>query len=142
MSRRSMIAAATFAVMGLAEIGDAIGLIITLSDPAPVAAQLGISTRAEIVRAAILLALALAIAADAALALVGLLTRRSLLFALGALNCALFYVVYGVYQCISALAQLGSPAFAAVGLVYIGLGALAFWLGRTAFPTAAKMAVS
>jgi hypothetical protein len=142
MSRRSIIAATAFALMTLAEIGDAIGLIITLADPAPVAAQLGISTRAEIVRASLLLGLALAIAADAALALAGLLTRRSLLFALGALNCALFYVVYGVYQCISALAQLGSPAIAATGLVYIGLGALAFWLGRTAFPSSAKMLTS
>src|SRR4051794_12626371 len=103
MSRRSILGAVMFALMALAGIGDAIGLIITLADPAAVAAQLGISTRAEIVRAAILLALALAIAADAALALVGLLTRRALLFSLGALNCALFYVVYGIYQCISAL---------------------------------------
>ena len=140
MSRRSSIAAAIFALMGLAEIGDAIGLIITLSDPAPAAAQVGISTRAEIVRAAILLALALAIAADAALALAGLLARRSLLFSLGALNCALFYAVYGLYQCISGIVQLGSPSIAAVGLAAIGLGALAFWLGRTAFPASATAA--
>jgi hypothetical protein len=140
MSRRSTIAAAIFALMALAGIGDAIGSIIALTDPAPVAARLGISTRAEIVRAALLLALALAIAADATLALAGLLARRSLLFSLGALNCALFYVVYGVYQCASAVAQLGSPAIAGVGLVAIGLGVLAFWLGRTAFPGAAPAA--
>jgi hypothetical protein len=141
MTRRSTIAAALFALMALAGIGDAIGSIAALSDPAPAAARLGISTRAEIVRAAILLSLALAIAVDAMLALAGLLTRRSLLFSLGALNCALFYAVYGVYQCISGLAQLGSPAIAAIGLVAIGLGVLAFWLGRTAFPAPGAAAV-
>src|SRR4051794_23404557 len=122
--RRRTFATVVFGLMALAEIGDVVGLAITLANPAPVAAQLGISVRAETVRAIILLVLGLVIALNALIATSGLLMRQPLIFSLGALSCAGVYVVYAVYQTISALAQLHSPILAIVGLVYIGLGVL------------------
>src|SRR4051794_449009 len=128
--RRRTFATVVFGLMALAEIGDVVGLAITLANPAQVAAQHGISVRAETVRAIILLVLGLVIALNALIATAGLLMRQSLLFAMGALSCAGVLIVYGAYQLVSALAQLHSPLLAIVGLAYIGLGALAFWLGR------------
>jgi hypothetical protein len=58
MNRRT-VAIIIFGLFALAEIGDLIGLVITLANPAQAAAILGITPRAETIRAIILVALAL-----------------------------------------------------------------------------------
>ena len=68
-----LIAVILFGLMGLVEAFQAYRLLRTLADPAPVAERLGISYGAEILRAGILLVLALAVTLGALLAVVGLL---------------------------------------------------------------------
>ena len=126
MSRRAL-AIGFFALVALAELGDLAGLVITLGDPTAAAAMLGITPRAETIRAIILLALAVLIALNALLALVGAATRQPLLLQFGAIMAGGGLAAYGVYQVGSALLQHGQLVYALVGLVYAGLGALAFW---------------
>ncbi len=125
-----MVALVFFSLVGLAEVGDLVGLVITLADPTAAAAQLGITPRAETIRAIILLALALLIALNAALALAGALLRQSLLVQFGGLMAAIGLFAYGAYQIGSALLQHGQLIFAVVGLIYLGLGGLALWFAR------------
>lgn len=120
--------------MSLAEFGDAYGLILTLSNPGPVAEAFGISPGAEAVRATILLVLALVVAVGALNAAVGLLGRRPVLFRAGSLACAVGYVVYGLYQISSGALQLGSFGVVVAGVVYVGLGALAYAMRRGVAP--------
>lgn len=117
--------------MSLSEFGDAYGLILTLSNPEPVAETFGISAGAEVARAAILLVLALVIAVGALNAAIGLLGRRPDLFRAGSLACAVGYAVYGTYQIVSGALQLGSVGVVIAGLVYVGLGALAYAMRRS-----------
>lgn len=130
MSRR-IVALVFFGLVALAELGDLLGLVITLADPTDAAAQLGITPRAETIRAIILLALALLVALNATLAFTGALLRQGLLVQFGALMTGAGLIGYGAYQIGSALLQHGQLAFAGVGLVYIALGGLALWLART-----------
>lgn len=129
MSRR-IVALVFFGLVALAEAGDLVGLVLTLADPTAAAAQLGITPRAETIRAIILLALALLITLNAALALAGVLLRQGLLVQFGALMTAVGLFAYGAYQVGSALLQHGQLLFAAVGLLYLALGGLALWLAR------------
>jgi hypothetical protein len=121
--------------MSLSEFGDAYGLILTLSNPGPVAETFGIPVGAEVVRALILLVLALVVAVGALNAAMGLLGRRRALFRAGSLACAAGYAVYGLYQIASGALQLGSVGVVAAGLVYVALGVLAYAMRRSMNPT-------
>ena len=119
-----------FALLTLAEIGDLAGLIVTLGDPTAAAAQLGISPRAETIRAIILLALALVIALNGAIALLGALLRHALMVQFGALMAGVGLALYGAYQIGSAFLQHGQLLYAGVGAIYLALAALAFRFAR------------
>jgi len=128
-----LVAIVLFGLMFLAEVGDAYGLFLTLADPAPAAARLGITVGAEVLRTAILLILALIVALGALLAVVGLRARRPALFHQGALACALGYVVYGLYQVADGALQNGSTVVVVAGLIYVVLGGLAYAMHRSVF---------
>lgn len=131
-----------FGLVALAEIGDLVGLVITLGDPTAAAAQLGISVRAETIRAIILLALALLIVLNSVVALVGALVRNALMVQFGALMAGAGLGLYGVYQIGSALLQHGQLVFAGVGAIYVLLGFVAFWLARARLVHPASLARS
>jgi hypothetical protein len=138
MNRR-LAAIIVFRLVMLAEIGDLIRLIITLAGPDEAARSLGISPRAEIITAIILVALALLAAMNAPIALAGALRRSAFVFQLGALMTGIVLALYGAYQILSAVFQHGHMQFAAVGLVYAALGALALWFARRASLVATKV---
>ena len=118
--------------MFLAEVGDIYGLLLTLADPAPAAGRFGIAVEAELVRSGVLLALALVVAFGALLAVVGLLSRRPVLFHRSALTCALGYFVYGLFQIVDGALQVGSAIVVVAGFIYIVLGGLAYAMHRSA----------
>ena len=121
-----LIAAVLFALMFLVEIVQASGLVRALATPVPVAERLGISTGAEILRAGILLVLALAVAVGALLAVIGLLGRLRALFLGGALACAAGYLLQGTFQVATGALHLGSGRVVLVGVIYLILAALAY----------------
>lgn len=137
MSRRT-VALLFFGVIALAELGDLAGLVITLGDPAAAAAMLGITPRAETIRAIILLVLAVVIVLNALIALAGVLARQALLVQFGAFMAAAGLGIYGLYQIGSALLQHGQLVYAGVGVIYLVLGQLALWLARSPAAIAAK----
>ena len=137
MSRRTL-TMIVFALLAIAEIGDLIGLVLTLASPAEAARVLGITPRAETIRAIILIGLAVLVALNALTALAGMLTRSAFLFQFGALMTGVGLVLYGVYQILSAVFQHGYMQFAGIGLVYTALGALALWFARSAAVAATK----
>ena len=127
-----LIAVILFGLMVLAETFQAYRLLRTLADPAPVAERLGISYGAEILRAGILLVLALAVTLGALLAVVGLLGRLRALFLACALACALGYLLLGLYQMATGVLQLESGGAVLSGVIYLVLGALAYAMRRSA----------
>lgn len=127
-----LIAVILFGLMVLAEAFQAYRLLRTLADPAPVAERLGISYGAEILRAGILLVLALAVTLGALLAVVGLLGRLRALFLACALACALGYLLLGLYQMATGVLQLESGGAVLSGVIYLVLGALAYAMRRSA----------
>lgn len=126
-----LVAMLLFGLMFIAEVGDAYGNFLTLTDPAPTAARFGISVGAEVLRTSILLILALVVALGALLAVVGLRTQRPALFRRGALACALGYVVYGIYQVALGALQIGSIVVVLAGVIYVVLGGLAYAMHRS-----------
>jgi len=133
MNRRA-IAIILFGLVAIAEIGHLIGLFLTLANPNEAARLLGITPRAEMIRAVILVALALLAVMNASIALVGVLRRAALIFQFGALMTAIALLLCGAYQILSAVFQHGQMQFAALGLAYAALGALALWLARAGRP--------
>lgn len=131
MTSRLKIALAVFALLSLAEVGDVIGLVLTLQNPGPAAAAIGISPAAQKVRAIVLLLLASQVAFGSLLAVGGLLRRRWLAFRVGALLAGVGCLIYGGFQLISAAVQLHSLAIALVGVIYAGLGWLSYWLANS-----------
>jgi hypothetical protein len=121
-----LIAVILFGLMLLVETTQAYGLVRTLADPAPVAERLGISYGAEVLRAGILLILAVTVALGALLAVIGLLGRGRTLFLAGAFACAVGYLLLGCYQAASGALQLGSGGVVLSGVIYLVLGALAY----------------
>jgi hypothetical protein len=126
-----LIAAILFGLMVLAEAIQAYRLLHTLADPAPVAERLGISYGAEILRAGTVLVLALVVTLGALLAVVGLLGRLRALFLVGALACALGYLLLGLYQMATGVLQLKSVGVVLSGVIYLVLGALAYAMRRS-----------
>lgn len=126
-----LIAAILFGLMVLAEAIQAYRLLYTLADPAPVAERLGISYGAEILRAGTVLVLALVVTLGALLAVVGLLGRLRALFLVGALACALGYLLLGLYQMATGVLQLESGGVVLSGVIYLVLGALAYAMRRS-----------
>lgn len=126
-----LIAAILFGLMVLAEAIQAYRLLHTLTDPAPVAERLGISYGAEILRAGTVLVLALVVTLGALLAVVGLLGRLRALFLVGALACALGYLLLGLYQMATGVLQLESGGVVLSGVIYLVLGALAYAMRRS-----------
>jgi len=126
-----LIAVILFGLMLLVEALHAYNLAGALVDPAPVAARLGISPGAEVLRAGILLILAVTVALGALAAVVGILGRRSELFLSGALACTVGYFLLGIYQAASGVLQLGSGGVVLSGMIYLALGALAYAMRRS-----------
>ena len=126
-----LIAVILFGLMLLVEALQAYNLTGVLADPAPVAARLGISPGAELLRAGILLILALTVALGALAAVAGMLGRKSELFLSGALACTVGYVLLGLYQVASGALQLGSGGVVLSGMIYLALGALAYAMRRS-----------
>ncbi len=126
-----LIAAILFGLMVLAEAIQAYRLLHILADPAPVAERLGISYGAEILRAGTVLVLALVVTLGALLAVVGLLGRLRVLFLVGALACALGYLLLGLYQMATGVLQLESGGVVLSGVIYLVLGALAYAMRRS-----------
>ena len=91
------------------------------------------------IRAIVLVALALLGAMNALIALVGALRRSAFIFQFGALMTGIALALYGAYQILSAAFQHGRMQLAALGLVYAALGALALWFARRASLVAGKV---
>ena len=121
-----LVAVLLFGLMLLVETIQAYGLVRALTDPAPVAQRLGISPEAEMVRAGILLILAVTVALGALLAAVGMIGRGRELFLVAAFVCAVRYLLLGCYQVLSGTLQLGSGRVVLSGVIYLVLGALAY----------------
>lgn len=126
-----LIAVILFGLMALVEAIQAYGLIGALADPAPVAERLGISYGAEIMRAGILLVLALTVTLGALLAVVGLLGQFRALFLACAFVCTLGYLLLGLYQMSTGALQLESGGAVLSGVIYLVLGALAYAMRRS-----------
>jgi hypothetical protein len=122
-----------FALFSLMEIGDFAGLVPGFSNPQDYADRVGISPQAETVRLVILSVLSLAIVFSSDLVIVGLLRRlawtENAARAVGGL-----FVLYGVYQVVSANVQLtkNQTGVMIAGLVYALIGVLAVWIGARA----------
>jgi hypothetical protein len=97
-----------------------------------VAAQLGLTPEAERSRLFVLIILDALGGTGALLCVAALLSNRSLA-KIGLPLTVFGFVAYGLYQIISALTQLAPQwrvPIAVVGLVYIAIGIVAWWLGR------------
>jgi hypothetical protein len=129
--------AITFAVFALMELGDFAGLIPGFGSPASYADLTGISPREQMVRLTILSVLAVGIGVASSVTALGLfrLTRWTQLTA--RVTAALF-IVYGVYQIVTAMVQLGKNqvGVAIAGVIYILIGIAAVWIERRASFTA------
>ena len=127
-----VIAAILFGLMFLVETLQAYGAVGVLANPAPVAERLGISPGAGLLRAGILLLLALAVALGALAAVVGLVGRLRSLFLSGALACAVGYLLQGAFQVVTGALHLGSGRVVLVGVIYLILAALAYAMRASA----------
>jgi hypothetical protein len=122
-----------FAIFSLMELGDFAGLVPGFSNPQSYADLIGISAQAETVRLIILSVLSLSIVFSSDLVIVGLLRRftwtQNAVRAVGAL-----FVLYGVYQIVSANIQLtkNQTGVMIAGLVYALIGVFAAWIGARA----------
>jgi hypothetical protein len=97
-----------------------------------VAVQLGLTPQAERTRLFILILLDAVGGIGALLCVAALLGNRSLA-KIGLPLTVFGFVLYGLYQIVSALTQLGAQwrmPISIVGLVYIAIGVAAWWLGR------------
>ncbi len=126
-----LVAVLLFGLMLLVETIQAYGLVRALTDPAPIAQRLGISPGAELVRAGILLILAVTVALGALVAAVGMIGRRRELFLGAAAVCAAGYLLLGCYQVLSGTLQLGSGGVVLSGVIYLVLAALAYAMRRS-----------
>ena len=126
-----LVAALLFGLMLLVETIQAYGLVRALTDPTPVAQRLDISPGAEMVRAGILLILAMTVALGALLAAVGVIGKGRELFLAAAVVCAVGYLLLGCYQVLSGTLQLGSGRVVLSGVIYLVLGALAYAMRRS-----------
>jgi hypothetical protein len=126
-----LVAVLLFGLMLLVETIQAYGLVRALTDPAPIAQRLGISPGAELVRAGILLILAVTVALGALVAAVGMIGRRRELFLVAAAVCAAGYLLLGCYQVLSGTLQLGSGGVVLSGVIYLVLAALAYAMRRS-----------
>jgi hypothetical protein len=122
-----------FALFSLMELGDFAGLVPGFSSPQDYADRIGISPQAETVRLVILSVLSLAIVFSSDLVIVGLL-RRFVWTHIAARAVGVIFVLYGVYQIVSANVQLtkNQTGVMVAGLVYALIGALAIWIGARA----------
>ena len=119
-----------FALFSLMELGDFAGLVPGFSNPQSYADLIGISAQAETVRLVILSVLSLSIVFSSDLVIVGLIRRfawtQNAARAVGGL-----FVLYGVYQVVSANVQLtkNQTGVTIAGLVYAVIGVIAVWIG-------------
>jgi hypothetical protein len=105
-------------------------------DIAGVANMLGLTVQQERTRLLILIALDAIAGIGALIAVLGAARPSSAnLFQYGASMCALGFVAYGIYQFFAALTQLGDAVrvpVTIVGVVYAGIGVIAWLVGRRA----------
>jgi hypothetical protein len=122
-----------FALFALMELGDWAGLMPGYSNPAQYAATIGLSLEAESTRLIILTVLALLVVITALATVVGLVTRATWSMLAARVTGGAF-VLYGVYQVISALTQLtkNQMGVSIAGVVYALIGGLAVWIGTRA----------
>jgi hypothetical protein len=122
-----------FALFSLMELGDFAGLVPGFSNPQTYADLIGISPQAETVRLAILSVLSLAIVFSSDLVIVGLL-RRFAWTELASRAVGALFILYGLYQIVSANLQLtkNQTGVMIAGLVYALIGVLTVWIGARA----------
>jgi apolipoprotein N-acyltransferase len=127
------VGAIVFAVLAVVELGDFSGLVPGYFSPVSYADLTGLSTGAQLVRLTILTLLSVGIVAVSGATALGLYrlagwTQRSAQITAALLS------LYGLYQIVSALVQLGKnqTGIALVGAVYILIGLAAVWLERKA----------
>jgi uncharacterized membrane protein len=122
-----------FVVFALMELGDWAGLIPGYSNPSQYAERIGLSAEAESTRLIILTVLALAVVVTSVVTVTGLLTR-AVWSSLAARAVDASFVLYGVYQVVSALTQLtkNQMGVSIAGVVYALVGGLAVWIGTKA----------
>ena len=104
-----------------------------------IAALLGLSVDQERTRLYILIVLDAIGGMGALTALAGCLRDRAMLRRVGAMMAALALVFYGIYQLISALTQLPPElrtTIALIGIIYIGIGIVAWIVGTRPTPDA------
>jgi hypothetical protein len=122
-----------FALFSLMELGDFAGLVPGFSNPQAYADLIGISAQAETVRLVILSVLSLGIVFSSDLVIVGLI-RRFAWTQNAARSVGAIFVLYGVYQIVSANVQLtkNQTGVMIAGLVYALIGVFAVWIGARA----------
>lgn len=104
-----------------------------------IAALMGLSVAEERTRLIVLIVFNAIGGLGATLALVGCLLDRAMLRRIGAMIAALGLVFYGIYQLFSALTQLPADlrtTIGLIGIVYIGIGIVAWIVGTRPTPDA------
>ena len=125
-----LLALVAFVVFAYLGVNDVLDLVKTITNPAQMAQQLGITVAENTTRATILLVLSAVIALASLATALGAWQRTTLLRAWPVV--AVTYVIYGVYQIAVALLQVRQPLIAATGVAYLLLAAAAFSFGRQA----------
>jgi hypothetical protein len=122
-----------FALFALMELGDWAGLIPGYSNPSQYADRIGLSAQAESTHLIILTMLALLVVIAALATVVGLVARATWSM-LAARATGGAFVLYGIYQVISALMQLtkNQMGVSIAGVIYALIGGLAVWVGTRA----------
>ena len=104
-----------------------------------IATLMGLTVPEERTRLLILIALDAIGGSGAILALVGCLLDRAMLRRVGAMIAAVGLVLYGLYQLLAALTQLPPElqmTIGLIGVVYIGIGVVAWVVGTRPTPDA------
>lgn len=122
-----------FVLFALMELGDWAGLIPGYANPRQYADRIGLNAQAESTRLIILSVLALAVIITSLATVTGLLTR-AIWSILAARAVGAAFVLYGVYQVVSAFTQLtkNQAGVSIAGVVYALIGGLAVWIGTRA----------
>lgn len=134
-----LVGVVVFSIFALMEAGDWVGLWPGYSDPGQYAQLVGLSTEAEIFRLIVLSTLATGIVVCSLATVVSLFRRARTARFTSAFTGGLF-MAYGVYQLFTGMFQLRAsqqPVMVA-GVIYVGLGIFAIWLGRKAYRAARR----
>ncbi len=142
-SRARTLRIVLFAVLALLALSELLlsNLGTLFGDLAGAAQMMGLSLDAERARLFVLIALDAVAGVGALMALYGIVAGNAAVGRPGVGLCAFGFAAYGLYQLVAAQTQLAAGLrlpITIVGLVYIGLGALAWFGGRGAFASRAR----